>query len=323
MKRTHLLFTFLLLYSLTQSQILNTLYFEGFGFTNVGSTPINSYTRFDNQYVNYSGTSTIRIDRPSPTGSGGANALFTAGRSIIISGINTLCYDSVVFTMKHYKNLIGTSNELLMAVSTDGVNWENLSYSRPTGTGTNSWVEIRINEFIPISDSVFIRIRNSTAFASEFRIDDLNLTGICSYLCCEPLPVVLLSFSAAQINGAINLQWKTASEFNNMGFSIQRYEDGKFVTIGEILGNNRPSEYGYFDYTYSKTDEVIYYRLKQKDFDDKKWYSSVISLAIKPRMAMYVKYYNVMGQEVVDLPPLYIESIIYDDGSVQNTLIRK
>jgi hypothetical protein len=95
------------------------------------------------------------------------------------------------------------------------------------------------------------------------------------------LPIELTSFTILPVeNTYFQLNWITASEFNNSGYEIQRsLNNTDFIDIGFVGGNgttNSPHNYVFQD------DNVIpeidyYYRLKQIDFDGKFSYSSVLN----------------------------------------------
>lgn len=87
-----------------------------------------------------------------------------------------------------------------------------------------------------------------------------------------PLPVELLSFEAKNLaQHSARLDWITASEINNSHFVIQRSYDGlNFSDIGTKPGNgttNHFSSYQFDDHTISSTENMVFYRLKQVDFD--------------------------------------------------------
>ncbi|MBL4651441.1 MAG: hypothetical protein JKY53_01050 [Flavobacteriales bacterium] len=93
-----------------------------------------------------------------------------------------------------------------------------------------------------------------------------------------PLPIELISFEAHLNIDQVDLKWITASEKNNAFFTIERSTDG--VTFEEILrsegagtSNNRIE---YFDIDYDPVVGVVYYRLKQTDFDGKFAYSGLV-----------------------------------------------
>jgi hypothetical protein len=91
------------------------------------------------------------------------------------------------------------------------------------------------------------------------------------------LPVELVSFAGQTVDSKNKLYWKTASEKNTQSFEIQRLSVQKvFQTIGQMVANNRPSDYEFVDETPPVT--VNYYRLKINDLDGKMAYSPVISL---------------------------------------------
>jgi hypothetical protein len=95
------------------------------------------------------------------------------------------------------------------------------------------------------------------------------------------LPVELSSFSAERKAGLTTLTWTTVTELNNMGFEIQRSTDKVFfTTIGFRKGAGTITE----EQLYSFTDElltegVIYYRLKQVDFDGSYKFSDVVEVS--------------------------------------------
>lgn len=95
----------------------------------------------------------------------------------------------------------------------------------------------------------------------------------------NPMPVKLLSFNGKKVNNDVVLSWVTASEVNNKGFEIQRSADGKrFETIGFVNGNGNAASGS----TYNFTDVsvipgvLLYYRLKQVDFNNTFDYSNTV-----------------------------------------------
>lgn len=94
------------------------------------------------------------------------------------------------------------------------------------------------------------------------------------------LPVELLSFTGSKQNEGNYLNWNTASEVNNSHFDIQVSDDGVvWRTIGSVQGNGTSMDennYGFLDQNSNGT--VVYYRLKQIDFDGSFAYSNVITL---------------------------------------------
>jgi len=108
-----------------------------------------------------------------------------------------------------------------------------------------------------------------------------------------PLPVELISFSAAVIQNNVKLSWGTSTEINNQGFEIERQAlnqysstaNSDFVKIGFVQGNGTTSE----NHSYSFDDKHLSpnkysYRLKQIDFD-----------------GTYI-YYNLASEIVIEQP---------------------
>lgn len=99
----------------------------------------------------------------------------------------------------------------------------------------------------------------------------------------NPLPVELVSFTAAPGRSSIILKWNTAGEVNNQEFQIERKrriddsDDGPWTHVGTVEGSgtvNAPRAYSFED---NKIAAGIYsYRLKQVDRDGGYSYSPVI-----------------------------------------------
>lgn len=102
----------------------------------------------------------------------------------------------------------------------------------------------------------------------------------------EEIPVELVSFTAQLTGNAVNLNWITATETNNRGFSVERRltSSENWAEIGFIPGRGTTTE----QTSYSFTDNLdrqgsFAYRLKQFDFDGTFAYSNVVFIdAVKP-----------------------------------------
>ncbi|RYY40153.1 MAG: hypothetical protein EOO08_07405 [Chitinophagaceae bacterium] len=93
------------------------------------------------------------------------------------------------------------------------------------------------------------------------------------------LPVTWTSFTGQRRNGSDELQWRTATETNNAGFTVEESRDGRsFTALAQVAGaGNSSSEHSY-SYTRRNAQGAIYYRIKQTDFDGNATYTSVIRL---------------------------------------------
>lgn len=95
------------------------------------------------------------------------------------------------------------------------------------------------------------------------------------------LPVELVYFFAESYEDSILLKFGTATEVSNYGFEIQRAQNNFiFNIIGFVEGNgnsNSPKHYTFADSLVEMTG-IIYYRLKQIDFDGTSAYSDTVTV---------------------------------------------
>jgi len=98
------------------------------------------------------------------------------------------------------------------------------------------------------------------------------------------VPVELISFDAVCVNGHVYLNWETASEWNNYGFIVERAKDkeGSWSEAGFFPACTSPKRSCTYDFTdkiLSSGIDVLYYRLRQVDYDGKEELSPVIAVA--------------------------------------------
>jgi len=108
-----------------------------------------------------------------------------------------------------------------------------------------------------------------------------------SALNCVPeffayLPVSWIDFNARLADERVHLAWSTASETNNLGFTIEKSSDARnWDPIGFVDGNGTTqsiSKYAFMDQNpYPKN----YYRIKQMDYDGKVSYSKLQYIELK------------------------------------------
>lgn len=101
----------------------------------------------------------------------------------------------------------------------------------------------------------------------------------------DAIPVELTDFSADFVNNSVLLTWTTITETNNQGFEIQRCEninENNWNTIGFITGKGTTTErveYLFLDNDLPKV-EVLYYRLKQIDYDGNSKFSKITQVGL-------------------------------------------
>ena len=113
----------------------------------------------------------------------------------------------------------------------------------------------------------------------------------------NPLPVEMISFNAVLFNPETSkLNWVTASEINNDHFDIERSENGKdFFKIGEVKGNatsNSINDYQYMDNFGIVTTSVLYYRLRQVDYNGEHKYSEIRKVKLSEQANEFKAWYN-------------------------------
>ena len=95
----------------------------------------------------------------------------------------------------------------------------------------------------------------------------------------RPLPVELTAFTATPQANAVSLKWRTASEFNNDHFEVERSLTGReFERVANVAGQGTkasPTDYILLDANLPNTGNTLYYRLRQVDADGTINYSPV------------------------------------------------
>jgi hypothetical protein len=109
-----------------------------------------------------------------------------------------------------------------------------------------------------------------------------------------PLPVTLLEFTARTQQELVALSWRTASELNSARFEIERSLDGRYFSkIGEVSASGTTTathQYHLTDAILPVGASVLYYRLRQVDFDGTAVYSpvqTVLTERAEPTLALY------------------------------------
>ncbi len=116
----------------------------------------------------------------------------------------------------------------------------------------------------------------------------------------NPLPVTWVSFHGQLQGNNVLLDWVTASEVNNSHFEVERSNDGEnFYMLGTVKGNGTTTasnNYNYVDET--NISGVVYYRLRQVDFDGKYEYSKIISVIANDNEKGFIAYPNPIEDNV-------------------------
>ncbi|MGV0846719.1 hypothetical protein ACTS9T_09140 [Empedobacter falsenii] len=166
---------------------LLTLLLSGFAFgqnvivsenmgTGTGTQAINANS-FQNSNLTFEGDADTRVTSPSSGYTGASakkNVMVNANNEYFqVSNINTSNYTNLKLVLGLKKSTGGATNsgDLKIEVSSDGTNYSPLTYSI---SGAN-WGLITISGDIPSTEN--LRIRFTGTNSTEWRIDDLKLTG--------------------------------------------------------------------------------------------------------------------------------------------------
>lgn len=181
-------------------------------------------------------------------------------------------------------------------------------------------------------------------------VDDI---GVFVY---SSLPVELTSFTGKSVDNKVILNWKTATEINNLGFTIQRSSEMKtpsenWKTLGFVKGNGTTTN----TYSYSFSDNsplqgIAYYRIKQTDVNgsftiygpvevnnlSKIDYAleqnypnpfnpgTIINYSIPKAGVVTIKLYNVLGSEIATLVNDYKEAgkyfLNFSTGNIKSSI---
>jgi hypothetical protein len=131
------------------------------------------------------------------------------------------------------------------------------------------------------------------------------------------LPIKLLYFTGTVDNGSVRLEWMTASETNNDYFTIYRANDAfSWIAISNIPGAGTSSSCIKYSYLDTYMDSVIYYKLRQTDYDAAWEETDPIVVKNNNKAAPeLIRILNLIGQEV-DITYTGIKILCYSDGTV-------
>ena len=199
------------------------------------TTPVSTHEStngFDNDSYTMTGTADVRVTVPSSGylgASGDANIFFNSisGRFFQIEGINTIGLSGFELRFGIYKNtILSVADQLILEISSDGVNYSPLSYTLPTGTGTAAWFLRTASGTIPSVSNLRIRFRQAAAIPiTQYRIDDIQLTSNNpGAVITAVLPNYICNGSSVALNASTGIayQWSngattTSTNVNTVG----------------------------------------------------------------------------------------------------------
>ncbi len=181
-----------------------------------------------------------------------------------------------------------------MAMKTDGTLWvwgwngvdqlglgsPYFGYAVPRKVGTaNDWLNLS-GGFVSSYGLKVARENLCTTGMDRYEQLGNGLAGNQSVFVCETLTALPLrwhGFTATRSNASALLQWSTAGEQNTKDFIIQHSNNGtQWTNIGSQIAAGNSSKI--LDYQFTHTQPMSgrnYYRILQRDWDDKQSYSTV------------------------------------------------
>lgn len=211
----------------------------------------------------YKTVSSAETALPSATFNGTASVMLNFGVNINRSGIR----DNSVRLQKNSVT-VGNDNRNFLPLfeDTDGYS----VYGGATDMWGTTW------DYTDVNHSGFSAIFQVNVQNGRAEVDHMRVS-VYSY---SVLPVKLIEFTALNAGLDVHLQWVTATEVNNHYFAIERSVDGfNFDQIGRVEGAGNSEELKLYDFVdVNPPSGVLYYRLKQIDFDGIYEYSSIQSV---------------------------------------------
>jgi hypothetical protein len=191
---------FLLSCLLTISSFGQTIYSENFG-TPASTTLITAYTGWQaSTPIAYSGSGDVRTSLASSgyvgaSGSGNVFLTNTAGKNLIISGINTSTYTASDIQLSFGYLTSVAATQLVVEKSTDGTTWAPITF---TNNANTSWNLVTIpGGQIPASTTLSLRFTQPAT--AQMRIDDVKLAAVsasCTLVLGTPVIACVASTSA-------------------------------------------------------------------------------------------------------------------------------
>ncbi len=140
-------------------------------------------------------------------------------------------------------------------------------------------------DFILRSGSPAINTGTITNFELDFNGNEVPVGGFIDIGALEFLGFLPVEFIGPELefrDNIVHIKWRTASEYNNDYFIVERSNDGlAWSVIDQIHGNGSTNTLHFYS---SKDDEPdsgnMLYRVKQTDFDGTFSYSKIVSIEI-------------------------------------------
>ena len=183
-------------------------------------------------------------------------------------------YSAIVTALSSISTTVTNPNQLEMYKLTSSG-----TFADPHASGATGYILVH-GSTATTGNWVYSSHGNGTDHIATYKVVSFSGGGGGGGASGNSLPVEFIQFDVnPSANHSANLNWATASEINNSHFEIERSYDGRaFETVGEVAGNGNSQHqitYRYLDEMISPTENNVFYRLKQVDFDGAFEYSDI------------------------------------------------
>lgn len=144
------------------------------------------------------------------------------------------------------------------------------------------------------ADAWFIGFQNANTVPSSWD------GSVCDWFVQLVLPVELIEFKAKSIAEDVLIEWRTASERNNHLFRVFYSTDGQdWEVLGDVSGAGNSSQELHYQLVHKNAPNgIIYYQLKQQDYDSTKEFFPIISLDRSSTEKTLIGTYDLLGRKV-------------------------
>ena len=160
------------------------------------------------------------------------------------------------------------------------------------------------------------------AAAEKWRFDNIEV----SCLDCT-LPIKIDDLSVKETRSGTRIDWSTLQEESNDYFTLERSYDGinfDHITTIDGAGNSSTKNNYSFDDLNVKYGNIVYYRLKQFDFDGKSSYSKTISIELTKNASAYYANNAIYFSFENDLKnPVAVNIYTIDGKLIQQSILEK
>ena len=239
------------------------------------------------------------------------NLLVEGHLNITLGGVLTIGQNGVVFIKK---NLLGTTGKISISAKNantfgtfmcDTLKMSSLKVVYEKHENQLEGEAVAIDE---ITGSISIKGNNTEGTTA--RVKGMKLFEAAAK--AGLLPIELTSFTATATENGYTFNWVTASENENDYFTLEYSINGvDFSEIDYVNGAGTTSETSEYEYRWDEAPEfdMVYFRLKQTDYNGEYTYSDVIvSCRKKSAGAIRTFRYGPLNLQVVDGELRYIEN---------------